>query len=72
MQMSLYTLKPYAYYRARIQGSSNRLVSAAWRQYRAYLSVIDEPRDDSDVLDVLDSIISEKVNNPKSVFYLRG
>lgn len=74
----MYTLKKSSYYYDLCQKTPatamrRRLFSACWRQYCAYLrSAIDNPHSDSDVLDWLDSIASEKVNNPKSKFYIYG
>ena len=68
-----YELKPMAYYRKLVKGSSGRLFGAAWRQYRAWLNgAIDDPKCDQDVLDWLEQIISAKVNNPRSQFYIYG
>jgi hypothetical protein len=60
--------------RARINFSgSERLFSACWNQYLAWLrGAIDDPETQADVDQWLDQIASEKVNNPKSVFYIYG
>lgn len=68
-----YALQGLAYYRKRIKGSSNRLVRAAWSQYRRYLQgSIDDPSCDDDVISWLESIMSEKVNDSRSRFYIHG
>lgn len=52
---------------------SDRLFAACWRQYLTYLAEsIDNPTCQSDIDGWLESIASEKVNNPRSVFYLYG
>ena len=53
---------------------SNDLFNSCWRQYcNAYSAGgIDEPTCQEDVNNLLDSIASEKVNNPKSEFYIYG
>jgi hypothetical protein len=52
---------------------SDRLFRTCWRVYRNYLrDSIDNPQSDSDVLDWLDQIASERVNDSSSTFYLRG
>ena len=54
-------------------GSSERLFEACWRQYRAWIKgAIDDPKNINDVLDWLNQIASEKVNDPKSSFYIYG
>ena len=56
----------------RFDGSEN-LFDACWREYRGYVrSAIDNPESISDVMDWLDRIAAEKVNNPKSSFYMYG
>jgi len=70
--MDNYKLKAKSYYRRKFDGS-DRLFNTCWNQYRNWLnSAIDDPQEDSDVLDWLDSIASEKVNNSKSTFYIYG
>lgn len=50
---------------------SDELFAACWRQYRAYVNgAIDDPESLEDVLEWLDSIASEKVNDPRSRFYM--
>ncbi len=67
-----YVLQKPHVYRHSFRGS-DRLFRACWTQYRRYLvGSIDDPTCDDDVAGWLDSIASEKVNNSKSVFYLRG
>jgi hypothetical protein len=69
----VYNLKTKAYYRALFKNESDRLFNAAWNQYVKYLrGSIDDPIDDDEVISWLDQIISEKVNNPKSIFYIYG
>ncbi len=69
----LYQLQPYIYYRKQLPNDSDRIVRAAWRQYRAWLNgTIDDPTCDDDVVGWLTSIISEKVNNSRSAFYTHG
>jgi len=49
------------------------LFESCWRQYRQYLrGSINNPTCQDDVDQWLDSIASEKVNNPKSPFYIHG
>jgi hypothetical protein len=68
-----YTLQKYQHYRRQLPRDSDRIVRAAWRQYCAWLrGAIDDPACDEDVIGWLESIISERVNNPRSVFWLRG
>lgn len=52
---------------------SQELFNACWRQYMTWLNgAIDDPKALSDVINWLDQIASEKVNNPKSRFYIYG
>ena len=52
---------------------STRLFNACWRQYRQWLNgAIDDPINLDDVMQWLDTIASEKVNNPASSFYIHG
>jgi len=52
---------------------SNSLFSACWRQYLGYLhGATDNPESQDDIDSWLDSIASEKVNNPRSTFYIYG
>jgi hypothetical protein len=52
---------------------SNRLFEACWRTYRGYLNGgIDNPKDQGTVDAWLKEIAAEKVNNPKSSFYIYG
>jgi len=52
---------------------SNSLFNACWRVYLGYLKgAIDNPSDQSDVDSWLRAIAAEKVNNPKSSFYIYG
>jgi hypothetical protein len=68
----MYSLKKKAYYWKKFDGSY-RLFNACWDQYRRWLKgSIDDPWSDSDVMNWLDQIASEKVNNSKSVFYIHG
>lgn len=67
-----YQLKKKSEYRSKFEGS-DRLFSACWSQYLRYLlSAIDHPLTDEDVTGWLDSIAAEKVNNPRSSFYITG
>lgn len=67
-----YTLQAPRYYRKAFRGS-DRLFRACWRQYRQWLEgAIDNPREDRDVHEWLESIAAERVNNSRSPFYLRG
>lgn len=73
MQDSAYTLKPYLHYRALLPRDGDRIVRAAWFQYTTWLGgAIDDPTSDDDVIAWLEQIISEKVNNPRSSFYIHG
>jgi hypothetical protein len=70
--MADFQLKPPKFYRAKFRGS-NRLFKACWSTYRAFLrSSIDSPSDDEEVHTWLDTIAADKVNNPKSTFYIYG
>lgn len=70
--MNSYRLQRPGYYRTLFDGS-DRLFAACWRQYREYLNGgIDDPSCDADVIDWLDALASEKVNNPRSTFYIYG
>jgi hypothetical protein len=51
---------------------SKHLFDTCWREYLRNLSGTDEPNKQSDVDDWLNTIASEKVNNPKSQFYIYG
>jgi hypothetical protein len=52
---------------------SDALFNACWRQYRSYVNgAIDDPANILEVSDWLDNIAAEKVNNPKSKFYIYG
>jgi len=67
------TLKRKAHYQAFFPDESPRLFNAAWRQYLYLLrGSIDDPIDDTNVVEWLTTIMAEKVNNPKSTFYLWG
>ena len=52
--------------------SSDALFEACWRDYLYFVRNSDSPTDMNDVMRVLDQIASEKVNNPKSRFYIYG
>jgi hypothetical protein len=63
-------IKRYANYK--FDGSDD-LFEACWRQYRGYLTGgIDDPKDMRDIMEWLDQIAAEKVNNPRSRFYIYG
>jgi len=52
---------------------SGALFDACWNQYKQWLNgAIDSPENISDVMNWLDNIASEKVNNPRSRFYIYG
>ena len=52
---------------------SNNLFDSAWRQYIIWLhGSINNPETDDDIRNWIDKIISEKVNNPKSKYYIIG
>ena len=53
-------------YRAEFEGS-DRLFRACWRMLAQF-----SPTDDVNVMEILDSVASEKVNNPRSSFYIYG
>jgi hypothetical protein len=69
-----YTLETREYYWRKCEAfTSWRLFLACWRQYRTWLrGAIDDPQSDDDVLGWLDSIAAERVNNPRSSFYITG
>lgn len=49
------------------------LFNYAWKKYRHYLNgYIDGPKTEKDIVDWLESIISEIVNNPRSKFHIYG
>lgn len=49
------------------------LFTACWYQYMTYLNGgTDDPSNLDDVMGWLESIASEKVNNPRSKFYIYG
>jgi len=54
--------------------SNNRLFDAAWRQLATWVrqGAIDDPTCEADIINWIDQIISEKVNNPRSRFYIYG
>lgn len=67
-----YILQPPRTYRYMVK-MSDRLFRACWAHYRRLLAnAIDFPNSDDDVVSWLDSIASEKVNNPRSTFYIYG
>ena len=67
-----YKLKPAKEYYKDFDGSP-ALFRACWNTYKGYLlGSIDSPKCDMDVTDWLETIASEKVNNPRSVFYIYG
>lgn len=71
--MKFYERKSKSYYRKMFPESSDILFTSAWKQYLGYLNgAIDNPKSDEDVYDWIDSIISEKVNNNCSSFYIHG
>ena len=47
---------------------SNRLFNAAWRKIKWF----NENSEIDNLQDLYDTIVSEKVNNPKSPFYMHG
>ena len=50
-----------------------KLFNCAWKKYRYYLrSSIDNPKTETDIVNWIDTIISEIVNNPRSKFYIYG
>ena len=70
--MNEYKLQAKEHYRKDFDGST-ALFNACWKQYRAWLKgSINNPKCDYDVIDWLDKIAAEKVNNPRSVFYMYG
>jgi hypothetical protein len=49
------------------------LFESCWRQYCLFLrGAIDEPLDQSDINNWLEQIACDKVNNPRSKFYIYG
>ena len=70
------TLKEVKEYRAKCAkdfGGSGRLFGACWSTYLGDLNgAIDMPECSLDIDDWLETIASEKVNNPNSVFYIYG
>lgn len=68
-----YVLQGPRHYRHVFRGSL-RLYRACWRQYQhlRLTGAFDDPGGDDDVLNALDQIAAEKVNNPRSVFYMYG
>lgn len=60
------------YYRRQFDGS-RCLFNACWEQYREWLrDAIDGPTCDADVMEWLEQSANEKVNNPRSRFYIYG
>ena len=54
-------------------GGTDRFFAACWSQYLRYLeTAIDFPKTQEEVSAWLDSIASEKVNDPKSKFFIHG
>lgn len=72
--MNYYERKPKKYYRKFFMDCSDRLFTSAWKQYLSYqkMGAIDNPKSDEDICDWIDSIISEKVNNNCSQFFIYG
>lgn len=59
--------------RQRFTDTSDNLFNNAWKEYIRYLNgSIDNPNDEEDIYNWIDNIISEKVNNPKSKYYIYG
>jgi len=52
--------------------SSDALFEACWRDYLYFVRNSETPDNINDVMRILDQIVSEKVNNPKSRFYIYG
>ena len=73
-KMTVYKLQSRQYYREFFTEDSTALFNACWTVYKRYLnsSAIDNPACDDDVESWIDSIISEKVNNPNSQYYIYG
>lgn len=52
---------------------SNALFEACWRRYSKYRGDFDiDTTDVDEVLEILETIAAEKVNNPKSRYYIYG
>ena len=67
-----YKLQRPSYYKSKFDGGE-RLFAYSWRTYKRYLSGdIDNPKSDTDVLEWLELIASERVNNSDSSFYIYG
>ena len=67
-----YVLKGWTHYRRDFDGSG-ALFLACWKQYRVWLNgAIDDPESDSDVMGWLNRIAAERVNNPRSRFFIYG
>ena len=50
-----------------------KLFNYAWKKYRYYLQgSIDNPKTETDIVNWIDTIISEIVNNPRSKFHIYG
>ena len=50
-----------------------KLFNYAWKKYRYYLQgYIDNPKTETDIVNWIDTIISEIVNNPRSKFHIYG
>lgn len=67
------TLKTFKTVARKNFDGSDALFSACWRKYLGYLNgSIDDPKEQSDVDGWLNTIASEKVNDPKSRFFIHG
>ena len=70
---AVFLLKEKIYLKHFKGNSSLALFKSAWAEYIGYLrGAIDDPEDESDIVNWLEQIISVKVNNPKSKYYIYG
>jgi hypothetical protein len=66
----MFTLEKNEVFEEHFMGNSSRdLFNSAWRTLLQYRNATDI--DNSNAIDWLESIISEKVNNPRSRFYIQ-
>lgn len=67
-----YKLLGPTYYAKQFDGSWD-LFASCWKQYRLWLNgAIDDPQSDAGVMGWLDQIAAEKVNNPRSRYFVTG
>ncbi len=72
MSRVLYAGHPRSYYRNVFKTDSDRLFRAAWRVWLWFYRNTDVPSCEYEVTEFLNQVMSEKVNDERSVFYMHG